>query len=109
MNRHPANVTRHVDAGPNTQISGSSAARFVHKTARLAELAGLEDLATYIAQGEGQLDPIGGRAPLAISTVEEWRGYRLSIPDFRFFSAAFRRNAAAFSRPKISISSSGVA
>ena len=54
INRHTTIAKQLVDAGANTQIRGSGAPGFAHKTAReLAEHAGLDDLAAYIAQVEG--------------------------------------------------------
>jgi ankyrin repeat protein len=53
INRHTTIAKQLVHAGANTPIRGSGAPGFVHKTAReLAEQAGLDDLATYIAQVE---------------------------------------------------------
>ena len=54
INRHTTIAKQLVDAGANTQIRGSGAPGFAHKTAReVAEHAGLDDLAAYIAQVEG--------------------------------------------------------
>ena len=53
INRHTTIAKQLVDAGANTQIRGSGPG-VAHKTAReLAEHAGLDDLAAYIAQVEG--------------------------------------------------------
>jgi ankyrin repeat protein len=54
VNRHTTIAKQLVHAGANTQIRGSGAPGFAHKTAReLAEQAGLDDLAAYVAQVEG--------------------------------------------------------